>query len=61
MNGHALHRIGAIVRLRSSHAERLLGAPDSLFEWTFALTALGLVGAALLIAGRAQTPPPSTL
>jgi len=43
------------------HAERLLGAPDSLFEWTFALTALGLVGAALLIAGRAQTPPPSTL
>ena len=43
------------------HAERLLGAPDSLFEWTFALTALGLAGAALTIAGRAQTPPPSTL
>lgn len=43
------------------HAERLFGAPDSLFEWTFALTALGLVGAVLLIAGRSQTPPPSTL
>ncbi|GAM97796.1 doxX [alpha proteobacterium U9-1i] len=43
------------------HAERLLSAPDSLFEWTFALTAIGLAGAALLIAGERQTPPPSTL
>lgn len=35
------------------HAQRLTAAPASLFEWTFALTALALAGAALAIAGYA--------
>ncbi len=33
------------------HAPRLMESPSSLFEWTFALTAAGLVGVALIIAG----------
>lgn len=37
------------------HAPRLTEAPDSLFEWTFALTALALAGVGLAVAGRAQT------
>ncbi len=36
------------------HAARLISSPDSLFEWTFALTAAALAGAALQIAGRAR-------
>jgi uncharacterized membrane protein len=35
------------------HAPRLLGAPGSLFEWTFALTALALAGVAFAVAARA--------
>jgi hypothetical protein len=35
------------------HAPRLLGVPGSLFEWTFALTALALAGVALAVAARA--------
>lgn len=39
------------------HAPRLMGSVESLFEWTFALTALALVGAALQVAsGFAGTP-----
>lgn len=33
------------------HAERLLADPGSLFEWRFALTALALAGALLIVAG----------
>jgi hypothetical protein len=33
------------------HATRLIGDPASLFEWTFALTAVALAGVALAIAG----------
>ncbi|MGD9981978.1 MAG: hypothetical protein AB7H66_02770 [Hyphomonadaceae bacterium] len=36
------------------HAARLAAAADSLFEWTFALTALALAGVAMAVAGRAQ-------
>lgn len=40
------------------HVPRLMDNASSLFEWTFALTAAGLVGAALMVAGHRQSVKP---
>lgn len=38
------------------HAARIVAAPESVFEWTFALMAVALAGVALVVAGGSPRP-----